>query len=180
MFKADEALDAYRTGSTEPWTVDILCAIIRAQQPKILIETGTFEGKTTRRIFEVLESFEHGSSLFTIENDPERHAAVSKPEDWMTKHAMVAVHFGCGDALEFLASRPDDFADFIFLDDDHDASHVAKELREAKRILRPNGIIAVHDVIGPFNLKPVVEALGGVALDLQRLHAAGGLGLVTK
>ena len=68
---------------------------------------------------------------------------------------------------------------FVFLDDDHDAAHVREEIRLAKKLLRPGGIICVHDVVGPFGLGDVVREAGGIVVDTPRFHAAGGLGIIT-
>lgn len=167
----------------------MLCAMIRAKKPHVLIETGTFEARTTIKLLFAMEAYsaEHGSMLYTIEGDLERFKGVqsrlgqyqfeSLQRPW-SGNTGVALHDG--DALAFLKARPAEFADFIFLDDDHDRSHVDAELTECERILRPGGIICGHDVVGPFCLGEVFKAHGGIILDLPRLHAAGGLGLITR
>ena len=183
-------LDAdYRSGSTEPWTVELLAALVRAKRPHVLIETGTFEARTTVKLVEAMETYglEHGSMLYTLECDPERFQAaqcrlgqlqfemLSKPHS-----GMVGVTLLDGDALTFLRERPAGFADFIFVDDDHTQAHVEAELTECLRILRPGGIVCGHDVIGPFCLGELFTARGGIVLDLPRLHAAGGLGIISR
>lgn len=178
---ADPLAD-FRSGSMEPWTVDVLCALVRAQRPHMLIETGTFEARTTRRLFEAMNSYGamHGSSLFTIESDVGfATAAWETIAGFQTAYTVTALLVQA-DALAYLRSRPPEWADFIFLDDDHDQQHVYEELIEAKRVLCSGGICCIHDVVGPFKLDQVVRTHGGVVLDLPRLHVAGGLGIVTK
>lgn len=159
----------------------MICAMIRALAPRVVVETGSYIGMTTRRIFETLETLPHGSSFYTIEMDPERAAVMRTAfEGWRTLHPSLAIHPCEGDALAFLNTLANESVDFIFLDDDHTAQHVAEEVIQAKRVLRPGGVCVVHDVIGPFGLSQVITMAGGVCLPFVRLHAAGGLGVVVK
>lgn len=172
----------YRSGSTEPWTVGVLCALVRAKKPHVLIETGTFEGRTTLKLAEAIEANGtlHGALLFTVESDPVRMAeARQRLAEFQTQWNIGLMPVEA-DALAFLKQQGNESADFIFLDDDHGAEHVYQEIGEALRILRPGGICCVHDVVGIFGLDKVVQSYGGIVLDLPRLHAAGGLGLLTK
>ena len=171
------SFDEFRTGSTEPWTVDILCALVRAQKPYVIVETGTFEGRTTARLVEAMMSYlhEHEARLFTVESDPER---VKAAWDRILPPGSVNFTIMQGDAIAFLSQCEP--PDFVFLDDDHTEAHVREEIRLVLKILRPGGIVCVHDVIGPFGLGGVVKEYGGVVLDLPRLHAAGGLGIIAK
>jgi len=164
-------------GSTEPWTVDVLCALVTALNPGIVVETGTFEAKTTRRLYEAMSAQRRSSRLITVEMDPERFQSA---DTWIRtwQEGFVAVEIWQTDALNALRQFNDHAVDFVFLDDDHTAGHVAEELLEVKRILRPGGVCCVHDVIGPFGLDAVVRAAGGFNLPLERLHAAGGLGVL--
>ena len=165
-------LDDYRSGSTEPWTVGVLRALVLALPARVLIETGTFEGRTTRAVSEVLLP---GAHLYSIEADADRaRAAAAALAD--CPNVSVAHR----DALSAMAEFADAAVDFVFLDDDHTADHVALELIEARRILRPGGVCAVHDVLGPFGLDRLVRLAGGVCLPFAPLHVAGGLGLIVK
>lgn len=175
-------LDAYRSGSAEPWTVDVLCALIRAKKPHVLIETGTFEGRTSIAMFHAMEAYasQHGALLWTLENDRERILRAFERIKPITTDTYSGVNLIECDALEWLRGRPDNFCDFVFLDDDHTAAHVGLELDECLRIVRPGGLICGHDVVGPFGLDIEFKKRGGVVLEFERLHAAGGLGLLTK
>lgn len=178
-------LDEYRSGSAEPWTVDLLCAMIRAKKPHIVVETGTFEGRTACAFMTAMNSYadEHASVLYTVESDEARHTAAYER---MQAHATtiqsaVGVRAILGDALALLTGADMQKAvDFVFLDDDHTAAHVHSELKFVAQVLRPGGICCVHDVVGPFGLDEVVQSYGGIIFDLPRLHAAGGLGVIVK
>ena len=68
--------------------------------------------------------------------------------------------------------------DFAFLDDDHTASHVDREIELLKPRMKKGGLICVHDVMGPFGLGGVVSKYHGFNLDLPKIHAGGGLGII--
>ena len=85
----------------------------------------------------------------------------------------------------FLKSLPPRSFDFVFVDDNHSVDHVAKELdllvcptNRANAIAAPGGIVCMHDVIGSFHLDEVCRRYHGYVLDLPRLHAGGGLGII--
>lgn len=177
-----DTLAAYRDGSTEPWTADLIAALVRATKPANLVETGTFRGLTTKALLDAMSTYagEHGSVIRTIDNDADR---CRRAADWLGSLPFaqgVGYEILCGDALAFLRELPEGSIDFLFLDDTHEASHVHQEVVAGLRALRPRGLMVLHDVIGPYGLDTVVKQYSGVCLDLPRLHVAGGLGLIAK
>lgn len=171
-------LGPYRDGSTEPWTANVVAALAAALRPSVIIETGTFKALTTIRLVDAVRTYrnEKDCRVYTVEVDPVRAVAawdaIRGSEPWN----VIGV---TGKAEEFLATF-EGVADFIFLDDDHTAAHVREEIRLALKILRPGGIICVHDVVGHFGLGEVVKEYGGIVLDFPRMHIAGGLGVIVK
>lgn len=170
-------LAPYRAGSTEPWTVDVLAALIRAKQPKTLLETGTYLGMTTVALAEAMPG---DAAFWTVEQDANRF---DHPIPALLAANVSRVQ---ADALTFLRGWPGPKFDFVFLDDDHGAVHVAAEIdtlvdwtkSPSEWLVAPRALIAVHDVLGPFHLGAVVAARKGFILDLPLLHKAGGLGLI--
>ena len=168
----EDPLAEYRSGSTEPATVNILCALVFAIKPRQLLETGTYRALTTERLH---FASPEGSTLTTIEHDTKRcQDAVRKCAEYPN------ILFHNDDAIDFLEAYIGPRFNFVFLDDDHEAQHVAAELDLLlqRNLVAPGGIICVHDVFGPFGLGPVVVARHGFLLDLPKLHAAGGLGVI--
>jgi len=53
------------------------------------------------------------------------------------------------DSLEYIQKCEDASFDFILVDDCHIYSHELEEAKEAKRVIRPGGIIGFHDVLYP-------------------------------
>ncbi len=172
VYYDSDPLGEWRAGSCEPWTVNILCAFVHALKPQRLLETGTFEAKTTERLH--FDSPE-GSQLVSLELDEKR---------WLSASQLCLDYPGVTvlniDALAYLESYDGPPFNFVFLDDDHGAAHVALELDLllSRKLVAPGGLICVHDVFGPFGLGAVVAARHGFLLDLPKLHAAGGLGLI--
>ena len=169
--------DIYRAGGTEPWVANVVAALAAAvchgkgPEEATIIETGTFMGTTTAALHGATNAF-----IVSVEADLQRWVAARKRlKELEDGNELLVVN---ADALEFLHHREPATADFIFLDDDHTAAHVAQEITLAKRSLRPGGMIVVHDVVGPFGLDAVVLAAGGFILDFPRLHAGGGLGIL--
>jgi len=178
------ALESYRSGSTEPWTADVVVAIARAIHASVVVETGTFEGKTTMALWDGMRDQNNLCELHTVESDKTRlHAAHAAIGAHMEAHpgssqCVVACH-GM-DALEYLTGLPEGQADLVFVDDDHGKQHVRREVVAALRALRPRGVLCLHDVCGSFDLAAVVREHGGVVLDFPRLHTSGGLGVIVK
>ena len=90
------------------------------------------------------------------------------------------VTFVAGDSLDYMASCDGgkDGFDIVFLDGDHSAAAVYREIPAALRILRPGGVIVLHDYFP--ELKPLWSngfVLEGPYLATERLRREGA-GLV--
>ncbi len=163
-------------GSCEPWTVGIICALIRATSPLHMLETGTFEARTTMRM--------HWASgeeckLVSLECNEEYWEPAS--EKCLDLEGVTVLNV---EAVEYLINYDGPKFNFVFLDDDHGSDHVAMELdllhnfATGEGLMAPHGLICVHDVCGCFGLGAVVTARHGYVLDLPVLHRSGGLGLI--
>jgi hypothetical protein len=82
------------------------------------------------------------------------------------------------DILAYLRSIPDKSIGFAWVDDCHEHFHVAQELALLWDKMKPGGIITGHDVFGSCDLQVEFKRFGGVCLDLPRLGAAGGIGII--
>jgi predicted O-methyltransferase YrrM len=170
-------LDAYRSGSTEPWTVRVVTALARAINPKYVLETGTYLGLTTKELVLALPD----ATIVTVENDLDRvkQAVANCPPG--------NVQFIHDDMIHFLTNWSGPKFDFAFVDDDHDPRHVDQELTLLHNPVTGQGLmnretgyslITMHDVYGHFGLAGVCRAHHGHTLNFPKLHAAGGLGII--
>ncbi len=163
-------------GSCEPWTVGIICSLIQATSPMYMLETGTFEAKTTMRMHWAAGE---ESTLISLECYEERWEAASARCLDLKGVTILNVEAG-----SYLMNYDGPKFNFVFLDDDHDADHVAMELdllynyATGEGLMAPGGIICVHDVCGSLGLGAIVIARHGFVLSLPMLHKSGGLGLI--
>ena len=175
MFPSHPYAD-WLAGSCEPWTVGIICSLIRAISPMHMLETGTFEAKTTLRMH--CASGE-GCTLISLESYKERWEEAST--FCLDLDGVTVLNV---EAVSYLLNYKGPPFDFVFLDDDHGADHVAMELdllynfATGEGLMAPGGIICVHDVCGPHRLGAVVVARHGFILSLPMLHVSGGLGII--
>lgn len=160
-------LDAYLSGSTEPWAVSVLQALVRLKKPRRILELGTFEGRTTRALVDVAKGVEE-------------FVTVDIEDRWEDRPMNTQTYsFIQDDAIEFLKRLEFGVFDFVFVDDDHTRAHVEEELDLLMGgVVSPGGVIVLHDVIGPFDLGSLVTSRGGFIIELPLLHAAGGLGVI--
>lgn len=137
-------------------------------------------GETTLTLYDSLNECNFLTCLITIEHDADRAQAFMRRFEAYRKHGACGVTIHHGDATRVLSEMSPGQADLIFLDDDHEIHHVRAEIPLALRALRPRGLLCMHDVMGTLALSEAVKDWHGVSLDLPRLHASGGLGIIVK
>lgn len=166
-------------GQTEPWVVDILCALLKGLQresPNVL-ELGGFQGHTSLRLAQAMTA----GTLTIAEYDPDAPERAQLVTDRLLAADLPDIirwRVLQSDALAVIAQCADESLDFVFVDDDHSEAHVAQEIAALIPKMRVGGLICFHDVYGSCNLAPLVERAGGYCLDLPRLGPAGGLGIL--
>lgn len=169
-------------GSTEPWTMQVVAALATAADASSVLEIGTYEGYGSAWLMHALASLPSSSAgrTFTgLEIDETRAAQTRSRLSTLYLPRHIDWRILTTSSLDFLTS-PGPRYDFVWLDGDHDRNVVEKELEaliNGGRCL-PGGIICVHDVIGPFGLRSLVEEAGGYVLSFPKLHVAGGLGII--
>ncbi|WP_432209698.1 O-methyltransferase [Acinetobacter variabilis] len=134
-----ERLHRYR--NIEPESGRFLSLLIRAQQPKRILEIGTSTGYSTLWLAEA--SRQTQATITTLEIDAER---VAQAEQYANQLGLDnLIDFKVIDALHYLQAEQDIF-DFILLDAERDAyvdywTHLA-------RLLKPKGgVLLVDNVI---------------------------------
>ena len=174
----------WRTGSAEPWVVDILAALLRGNATRTAIEIGGFEGYTSRALLKAMQTLPWQKSLTVCELDPERAALVQAAlsANGHCNYASVV----CANSLDWIPTLPNASVDFVWLDGNHEQSHVWCELQELAPKLAPGGLICGHDVFGTCALWRLFEEMAvatgwlGMSLNLPALSHAGGLGLIQR
>jgi predicted O-methyltransferase YrrM len=184
-----DAVCAIADGTTEgvnPGDRRAIYYLIRGLRPRAVLEIGTHVGASTLHIAAALRDAAgaedgEGPSLTTVDlrdvNDPrtgfwKRAGLARSPRE-------MAADLGCGGFLRFVAGgslsffdRCDTKYDLVFLDGDHSAANVYREIPRALAVLRPNGVVLCHDVypgLRPFWPGGRIEA--GPWLAVERLQA---------
>lgn len=169
--------EEHHHGATEPWVATLVAEIVRCKRARVVLETGGFTGSTSVEIAAAMQ-LTGGGHLRVVEIDLQRatdvHARLIRAGYPDVTHLVDNRH-----ALTAISDIPDGTLEVAFIDDDHTAAHVEAEIMILKRKMAPGGIMLFHDVVGPFGLGDVVRKHGGVVLDFPRLHAAGGLGIIS-
>lgn len=166
--------DDHEPGSSEPWISNLVGDFVVANGCRVVLETGSFMGRTSRVIADALASI-GGGQFVVLEVDPERALATKRR---LEAYPTVAVNVLLGDALQNLRRLPDWSIDLAFVDDNHEKPHVRKELMALWPKMNRGGLILLHDVFGSCDLQSVVQEFGGYSLDLPRMGPAGGLGII--
>jgi predicted O-methyltransferase YrrM len=170
--------EAYSGGiHTPPETRVLLLMVAHAMRAKRIIETGYDAGMTTRLLAD------SGASVLGIDNLAEYPAVDKYAREILKDYPNVELL--CDDAHQALRGEPSESVDLIFVDDRHKPTHVNRVAWEVKRVLKPGGIAAFHDVKYA-NLMPVINEVfeGWQMIVLPAISPEGqsdlGLALVRK
>ena len=144
----------HMNGGVNPGDQRALYYLVRALKPQRFLEIGTHIGASTLFIASALQSNGQGRmtsvDIYDVNNpqqaDWEYYGATTSPAETLEQaECRDLVTFSAEGALPFM-QRTDEKFDFIFLDVDHTAAAVYKEVAAALKILAPGGIILLHDV----------------------------------
>lgn len=100
------------------------------EQPKHVLEVGCLDGDNTENLKSLMQDI--GYKLTCISDDLE------DKNDGVTRIR--------GISYREIAKLPQDSVDFVILDTDHNYWTMMMEMVALKRVVRPNGIIMLHDV----------------------------------
>lgn len=111
-----------------------LFSIALSSKSKILLELGVREGATTLPLLEAAKML--NSKLYSVD-------IIDQPmpdsDNWV---------YVKKDAIQFLKEWPvNETIDLVYIDDWHSYEHVKKELELLDRLVSPNSIILIHDLM---------------------------------
>jgi predicted O-methyltransferase YrrM len=133
--------------------------VVKCLRPRTVLEIGTHVGASSTHIALALKRLDDGDGqqsrrLVTVDledvNDPvtrpwAQHGAINSPAEAVRSLGLDAyVHFVHSSATGFMQSDQDRY-DLIFLDGDHSAAAVYRELCAALTLLNDGGRILLHD-----------------------------------
>ena len=132
--------------------------ILNYFKPKSVLEVGTHIGASTVHVASALDyNFKQHKVKSTFSTLDIRDVNCTKDKPWLKFDSpkspkdliadldlSITTGFMSQDSLEYFETTTDTY-DFIFLDGDHSAQTVYKEVPKAIKCLNPNGIILLHD-----------------------------------
>jgi predicted O-methyltransferase YrrM len=166
-----------RNGAVNPGDRRALYYLIRALRPQHVLEVGTHIGASTLYIAKALIANGSGSiTTLDIRDVNSPNAAWSKVGLSMSP-LNLAEHLRCNEqidfivapAMEYMKSSAERF-DLIFLDGNHRAPDVYQEIYLSLEILRPDGLVLLHDFYpNGIALFSTDEAISGPYFALRRI-----------
>ena len=175
-----------RAGGVNPGDRRAIYTLIHHFRPRAVLEIGTHIGASTLCMAAALDSNDADGAvegLWTVDiedvNDPvarpwQRYGSQQSPEQMVRALGYQGlVHFVTRRSLEFLEETDKKF-DFVFLDGDHAAKTVYRELPLALDRLAPGGVILLHDCFPA--LRPLwsdKSVIPGPWLAVERLRREG-------
>lgn len=177
------------TGGVNPGDRRAIYHLISWFHPKSILEIGTHVGASTVYIASALSAGNGASGAktsprlvsvdITDVNDPvsrpwSKYGATHAPAQMIKEvNCDQLVSFVKSPSLDYLSDCRDKY-DFIFLDGDHTAKNVYREIPAALRLLNKEGVILLHDYFP--NLKPLWangKLVPGPYLATERLKSEG-------
>jgi predicted O-methyltransferase YrrM len=142
-------------GSVTTYELMVLNKLVQRQNPKLIVEFGTFDGRTAMNF----AANARAAKIITIDFAPQPRLFDDKPVA-----ANIECKFGDSTKLDISAYRGK--AEFIFIDGGHDAPVATSDTLKALDMVAPDGVIVWHDYR---DFKGVQEA---IAVAVQRKGAA--------
>ncbi len=172
------------TGGVNPGDRRAIYYLVSAFRPKNVLEIGTHIGASTVHIASAIsKSVDKNAKVITVdvadvnsraEKPWLKHGTTHSPREMIDKLGYASlVEFNTDTSLNFAASCQRAF-DFIFLDGDHSAATVYREVPVALEMLKKDGVILLHDYFP--NMKPIWSngsVIPGPSLAIDRLLKEG-------
>ena len=171
---ARTSLPDWTPGDTEPWVIDAITGLLMATGQRNVLELGGYHGATSAALAETLTRL-GGGHLIVVEYDEELCPLIAER---LSPYPESQWQIWGEDVLDALPRLKDESIGFAFVDDNHDALHVAEEVDLLIPKMIDGGVICFHDVCGAYAIHHLVTYYGGIALNLPRVSHSGGLGIL--
>ena len=143
-----------RFGGINPGDRRAVYYLIRSLEPGNVLEVGTHIGASTLYLARALKACGDHGRITTVDifdvNDPVNGAWKQLNLDMSPRgyaeqlDCLDRIQFATHPALDFMAGTDEKF-DLVFLDGDHSAQAVYREMSVALTLLAPGGLILLHD-----------------------------------
>lgn len=174
-------LEGHVPGSVNPGDRRALSALVDHLRPNSVLEMGTHTGTSALTMAATLRALDFPGRIVTVDimdvnapNGPWTEIGMpAPPRELAARLGSSQVDFHVASSLSFLRETDLKF-DLIFLDGDHAASAVYREVPLALRHLLPGGWLLLHDYFPRLQrLWPASELIHGPWLGTERLRREG-------
>jgi predicted O-methyltransferase YrrM len=170
----------HNPGGIGPAERRALSALVAYLDPAAVLEVGTHIGSSTLTLAATLcHTGNSGSSITTVDVVDVNASHARRWEQFGSRRSPAElvrgeapVEFVVGRSVEFLANTSERY-DFIFLDGDHSAATVYRELPLALARLRRGGVVLLHDYFPNGRPLPQGRIIHGPWLGTRRLIQEG-------
>ena len=157
-----------RYSSTELGIRKLLYSFVICKEPRTILELGTHTGGTTIVLASALQEI-GGGTLWGVDIVEEHVTATLEMLDALAL-SRVSHKICRHNVFEAIEDMAPNSLDLVFVDDDHDAAHVAAELQLLRPRMASGGWIIMHDVGGRrcnSMLGQLCQSVGGTPLYCQ-------------
>jgi len=117
---------------------ETLASIIKMTGAKNVLEVGTFEGQTSKYIFDALGKDSYFASIDITDYRTDQNKKIFEP-------GKKVADFILGDSLTELPKRKEKLFDLIYVDSAHHWEHILPEFKALEPLLAEGGTIVYHD-----------------------------------
>lgn len=174
-----------RSGNVSHFELLSLVSIIAAQQPRILLEVGTFDGNTT---LQMALNAPDDAIVHTLDLPPEITSLIKPildvdlPFVWDTEKRQrkyqktpyekkIVQHFGDSAAYDFNVFCQKGRVDFAFIDGGHSYECVRSDTEKTMQVLAANAVVVWHDFTP--NFPGVFRYLNELSATYPLMHITG-------
>jgi predicted O-methyltransferase YrrM len=139
--------------NSETDVAEFIAALIKMTGANTVLEIGVFEGYTSA---EIIKALPNGGYYVGVDIKDYLKAENKKVFTAAKKEGKVA-DLIIGDSLEELKKFPAKHFGVIFVDGNHEYSHVMQEFKLCEHLIAENGVMLFHDSIHLPDVKAVVD-----------------------
>lgn len=157
------------------WNSEDECGLFMASLIKMakysnVLEVGVFEGETSKHLINAMP--QDGQFIGIDITDHRNDSSKS-----LMANCGKSAEFILGNSLDELTRLPLNHFDLIFIDSLHDFDHVLQEFKIAETLIRPGGVIVLHDTIHLEGPRKAVEYAWYYKYNTVTLNTTEGRGI---
>ena len=133
-------------------------AIKEANDDSVFVEVGCYKGKSTCYMIDAIKNSGKKINFFVVDNFSTLGDVKQEFEENLGEERLKSITFINEDSVEASKHFSNSSVDFIFIDTDHNANQLVKEISAWNDKIKNNGLISGHDY-HHFDLKETFDIL---------------------